>query len=46
MGQLVVRRLCSPVVPYPPLLAIAWPNLGVAPTLSAKDAMGMAFTDA
>ena len=29
-----------------PTLAIAWPDLGVAPTLSAKDAMGMAFTDA
>ena len=26
-------------------LSIAWPDLGVAPTLSAKDAMGMAFTD-
>ena len=29
-----------------PTLAIAWPDLGVAPTLSAKDAMGMAFTHA
>ena len=26
-------------------LSIAWPDLGVAPTLSAKDAMGMAFAD-
>ena len=29
-----------------PTLAIAWPDLGVAPTLSAKDAVGMAFSDA
>ena len=26
-------------------LGIVWPDLGVAPTLSAKDAMGMAFAD-
>ncbi len=29
-----------------PTLDIAWPNVGVAPILSAKDAAGMAFGDA
>jgi dTDP-4-dehydrorhamnose 3,5-epimerase len=29
-----------------PTLAIAWPDLGMAPTLSAKDAVGMAFVEA
>ncbi|MDZ7919069.1 dTDP-4-dehydrorhamnose 3,5-epimerase [Rhodoferax sp.] len=29
-----------------PTLAIAWPSLGMAPLLSAKDAAGMAFGDA
>ena len=29
-----------------PTLAIAWPDMGMAPTLSAKDAAGMAFADA
>ncbi len=29
-----------------PTLAIAWPDLGVRPNLSAKDAAGMAFNDA
>lgn len=29
-----------------PTLAIAWPDMGMAPTLSAKDAVGMAFADA
>ena len=29
-----------------PTLAIAWPEMGMAPILSAKDAAGMAFVDA
>ena len=29
-----------------PTLAIIWPDMGMAPTLSAKDAAGMAFEDA
>ena len=29
-----------------PTLAIAWPDMGMAPTLSAKDAVGSAFVDA
>ena len=29
-----------------PTLAIGWPDMGMAPTLSAKDAAGMAFADA
>ena len=29
-----------------PTLAIAWPDRGMSPTLSAKDAAGMAFADA
>ena len=29
-----------------PTLAIAWPDMGMPPTLSAKDAVGMAFIDA
>jgi dTDP-4-dehydrorhamnose 3,5-epimerase len=29
-----------------PTLAIAWPDMGMAPTLSAKDAVGRAFADA
>ena len=29
-----------------PTLAIAWPDMGMPPTLSAKDALGIAFVDA
>jgi dTDP-4-dehydrorhamnose 3,5-epimerase len=29
-----------------PTLAIAWPEMGMAPQLSAKDAAGLSFVDA